>query len=252
MKIIRAGYEIWTDISEGGIRELQEIERAARVCYKSEDRITEDGESAKRLVKGLIKLGHEAMLEHGGMTVKFIVDRGMSHEIVRHRLFSFAQESTRYCDYTKDKHGGEITVVWPCYFDEDDEEPVIVGITRVTPEGHPLTVTVGEGLALSDVKVLTHRSFAWCKVCLAAEDGYFEMLDLGCTPQEARAVLPNSLKTELVVTGNWREWRHFFALRTAPSAHPQMREVADLLLEKMHALIPVLFDDIWNERLANE
>ena len=214
MKIIKAGYEIWTDISEGGIKELQQIEKAARTCYKSEDRITEDGESAKKMVRGLIKSGHEAMLEHGGMTVKFIVDRGVSHEIVRHRLFSFAQESTRYCSYDKDKFGNEIIVIEPCFWDN----------------GYP-----------SNTWNLYN---IWIASCQDAEKRYFELLKSGATPQEARSVLPNSLKTELVVTGNWREWRHFFKLRTAPDAHPQIREVAQPLLDEMKSRIPILFDDI--------
>ena len=221
MKIINAGYEIWTDISEGGIKELQHLERVARTCYKSEDKITEDGESAKKMIRGLIKNGHEAMLEHGGMTVKFIVDRGVSHEIVRHRLFSFAQESTRYCNYSKDKFGNEITVVWPCYFSKEVDE---------------------SGLYPDAAKTVL-----WANACENAERYYFGMLEAGCTPQEARAVLPNSLKTELVVTGNWREWRHFFKLRCDKAAHPQIREVAVPLLEEMHKRIPVLFDDVYEE-----
>ena len=224
MKIIKAGYEIWTDISEEGIAELKHLERVARTCYKSEDRITEDGESAKKMVAGLIKSGHEAMLEHGGMTVKFIVDRGVSHEIVRHRLFSFAQESTRYCNYSKDKFGNEITVIWPCFFEM------------------PYDIYMGDS---EKWDVYPEREQAWYFAMENAEGVYFDLLiNGGCTPQEARAVLPNSLKTEIVVTGNWREWRHFFKLRTAPDAHPQIREVAIPLLEEMHNRIPVLFDDI--------
>lgn len=219
MKIIKAGYEIQTDISEDGIKELQAIERAARTCYKSEDKITEDGESAKKMVRGLIKSGHEAMLEHGGMTVKFIVDRGVSHEIVRHRLFSFAQESTRYCSYDKDKFGNEITVIEPCFWDHSLDE-----------NGNHADARYND----------------WLAVCEAAEGYYIHMLGWGATPQEARSVLPNSLKTEIVVTGNWREWRHFLKLRSAPDAHPQIREVAIPLLNELHEKIPVLFDDIYD------
>ena len=221
MKIINAGYEIWTDISEGGIKELQHLERVARTCYKSEDKITEDGESAKKMIRGLIKNGHEAMLEHGGMTVKFIVDRGVSHEIVRHRLFSFAQESTRYCNYSKDKFGNEITVIWPGY----------LNLERSPADGY----------------FIDEAANNWYTAVHIAENQYINMLDIGLTPQEARAVLPNSLKTELVVTGNWREWRHFFKLRCDHAAHPQIREVAIPLLEEMHKRIPVLFDDIYEE-----
>ena len=120
MKIIKPYYTILSNISEGGIKELQFIEQAARTCYKSENKITEDGESAKALIKQLIKSGHEAMLEHSSLSVKFVVDRGVSHEIVRHRLFSFAQESTRYCNYSKGKFGSELTFIEPCFWDIKD------------------------------------------------------------------------------------------------------------------------------------
>ena len=117
MKIIKPSYEILTPISDGGIKELQHIEKIGRVCYKSEDRITDDGESAKKFVKMLISNGHEAMIEHSSLSVKFVVDRGVSHELVRHRIASFAQESTRYCNYSQDKFGNEIIVILPCFFD---------------------------------------------------------------------------------------------------------------------------------------
>lgn len=115
MKIVEPKYEILTDISEGGIKELQQIERVARVCYKSEDKITPDGESAKKLVGFLVKQGHEAMLEHSQLSVLFTCDRGVANELVRHRIASFAQESTRYCNYSKEKFGGELTFIWPSY-----------------------------------------------------------------------------------------------------------------------------------------
>ena len=161
---------------------------------------------------GIIKRGHEAVLEHCSFTVKFICDRGVSHEIVRHRVASYCQESTRYCNYSKDGFGSEITVIKPCFLAEDSD-----GMKE------------------------------WKSAMRFAEDHYFSLLDFGCSPQEARSVLPNSLKTEVVMTANIREWRHFLKLRCSPAAHPQMREVALILLEKVHALIPVCFDDIWGE-----
>ena len=118
MNILKAGFEILTPISEGGIEELKHIEKIARVCYKSEEKITEDGESAKKFVKMLLDRGHEAMIEHSSLSVKFIVDRGVSHELVRHRIASFAQESTRYVNYSLDKFGNEITVIKPCDLNE--------------------------------------------------------------------------------------------------------------------------------------
>ena len=215
MKIIKPSYEILTPISDGGIKELQHIEKIGRVCYKSEDRITEDGESAKKFVKMLISNGHEAMIEHSSLSVKFVVDRGVSHELVRHRIASFAQESTRYCNYSKDKFGNEITVILPCFFD------------------------TGMGI-LSNSLVYQE----WKSACECAEERYFNLLKMGATPQEARTVLPNSLKTEITVTANYREWRNFFKLRTAEASHPQMREVTIPLLKEIKPLIPIIFDDI--------
>ena len=209
MKIIKPYYTILSNISEGGIKELQFIEQAARTCYKSEDKITEDGESAKALIKQLIKSGHEAMLEHSSLSVRFVVDRGVSHEIVRHRLFSFAQESTRYCNYSKGKFGSELTFIEPCFWD------------------------------IKDYNMIT-----WLAVCSCVETAYFNLLKEGAAPQEARTVLPNSVKTEIVVTGNYREWRHFFKLRTDKAAHPQMREVTIPLLAELQKKIPIIFDDI--------
>lgn len=215
MKIIKPSYEILTSISDGGIKEFQHIEKIGRVCYKSEDRITEDGESAKKFVKMLINNGHEAMIEHSSLSVKFVVDRGVSHELVRHRIASFAQESTRYCNYSKDKFGNEITVILPCFFDTG------MGI-------------LSNSLAYQE----------WKLSCEWAEEHYFNLLKMGATPQQARTVLPNSLKTEITITANYREWRNFFKLRTAEASHPQMREITIPLLKELKTLIPIIFDDI--------
>ncbi len=209
MKIIKPGYEILTPISDGGLKELQLIERIGRVCYKSEERITEDGESARKFVKMLIDRGHEAMIEHSLLTVRFTCDRGVSHELVRHRTASYAQESTRYCDYSKGKFGSEITVIAPFYLTEGSEEEA-----------------------------------AWRESCEAAEKAYFASLKSGLSPQQARAVLPTCLKTEIVMSANYREWRHVFALRTAPAAHPQMREIMLPLLAELKTRLPIIFDDI--------
>ena len=208
MKIINADVEFITPIDGAAI--LKRLEQCGRVCYKSEAKITDT--SAPAFVAGIIKRGHEAVLEHCSFTVKFICDRGVSHEIVRHRVASYCQESTRYCNYSKGDFGSEITVIKPCFLAEDSD-----GMKE------------------------------WKSAMRFAEDHYFSLLDFGCSPQEARSVLPNSLKTEVVMTANIREWRHFLKLRCSPAAHPQMREVALILLEKVHALIPVCFDDIWSE-----
>lgn len=208
MKIINADVEFITPIDGATI--LKRLEQCGRVCYKSEAKITDN--SAPAFVAGIIKRGHEAVLEHCSFTVKFICDRGVSHEIVRHRLAAYCQESTRYCNYSKDGFGNEITVIKPCFWDEDSNEMC-----------------------------------EWRSAMRFAESHYLSLLRFGATPQEARSVLPNSLKTEVVMTANIREWRHFLKLRCSPAAHPQMREVALILLEKVHALIPVCFDDIWEE-----
>ena len=212
MRIIEPSYEILTEISEGGVKELQHIEKIGRVCYKSEDKITEDGESAKNFVKMLISRGHEAMIEHSSLSVKFTVDRGVSHELVRHRIASFAQESTRYCNYSKDKFGNEITVIKPLFFEEG-----------------------------------TQNYLSWQMAMEDAEEHYFAMIERGATPQEARSVLPNSTKTEITITANYREWRNFFKLRTAKAAHPQMQEVTIPLLKELKTKLPIIFDDIDSE-----
>ncbi|MCI8813094.1 MAG: FAD-dependent thymidylate synthase [Oscillibacter sp.] len=193
---------------------LRRVERIGRVCYKSEDRIEEG--SAEKFIRGIIRRGHESVIEHGSITVKFICDRGVTHEIVRHRIASYSQESTRYCNYVKEKFGSQITCIdlaTGFRYDLDDE---------------------------TDRK----KYEVWQKAMENAERSYFQMIELGATPQEARSVLPNSLKTELVATMDLREWRHFFRLRTDPAAHPQCREVACMLLERFARDYPVFFEDL--------
>ena len=221
MNKIKASYEILTPISEGGTKELQHIEKIGRVCYKSEDYITEDGESARKFVAMLIRNGHEAMIEHSFLSVKFTVDRGVSHELVRHRIASFAQESTRYCNYAKDKFGAECAFI--------DLEPGIMLDNKMKKMS-------GEEIALVMAE--------WTSAMEDAECHYMRLLELGATPQIARAVLPNSTKTEITVSANYREWRNFFKLRVPADVHPQMREVTIPLLKELKGMIPVIFDDI--------
>lgn len=186
-----------------GDRILRQIERAGRTCWKSEGQATAD--SAPRFVDMLVHgKGHESVIEHESITVRFICDRGISHEIVRHRIASYSQESTRYCNYGKK---GGMRVVQPPFS------------------------------KLESIDV-------WTKAMLAAEDAYLQLLALGEKPQIARSVLPTCLATELVMTANLREWRHFLMLRTAKAAHPQIRELAIDLLWKFQRAIPVVFDDI--------
>lgn len=213
MKIIKPGYEFITpsEFKPENIRSIyKRIELAGRTCYKSEDRITDD--SASKFVAAMVRNGHEAMLEHADMTIKFIVDRGVSHELVRHRVASFAQESSRFCSYNKDKFGGEITFIQPCYFEEG---------TSVYNE--------------------------WWDIMNCIEHTYMLMLEQGVPPEQARSVLPNSVKTEVVMTANMREWRHFLKLRAAGMfgrPHPQMLEVTIPLLKELKENMPELFSDI--------
>jgi len=187
-----------------GEKILKKLERCGRICYKSEKKITSD--SARKFVNSIIKSGHESVIEHVSITVIVICDRGVSHEIVRHRIASYSQESTRYCDYTKQ---GTITVIEPFFFEQGSEKWEI-----------------------------------WAKTMLVCEKAYNELRVLGATPQEARSVLPNSLKTEIAITYNLREWRHFFKLRCSLRAHPQMREITVPLLKEFQKKIPIIFDDL--------
>ena len=205
MRIINPSIEI-IDCPDGETL-LKMLEYCGRVCYKSEDKITED--SAKRFISSVLKSGHESVLEHGKITIKVICDRGVTHEIVRHRLASYSQESTRYCNYANDKFGNELTFIKPCFWDENS--------------------------------VPYHE---WVVAMENAEDIYLRMLAYGVKPEEARSVLPNSLKTEIVMSMNIREWRHFFKMRCSSRAHPQMRQVANMIKEEFQKRIPLLFNDV--------
>ena len=193
---------------------LRRIERIGRVCYKSEDRIEEG--SAEKFIRGILRRGHESVIEHGSITVKFICDRGVTHEIVRHRIASYSQESTRYCNYVKEKFGSQITCI-----------------------------DLSTGFHYDLNNEMDRRKYeVWQEAMENAERSYFQLIQLGATPQEARSVLPNSLKTELVATMNLREWRHFFRMRADAAAHPQCREVAQMLLERFAKEYPVFFEDL--------
>lgn len=203
MKIVEPSHEILYPVDPDEIHLIPLLlEKAGRTCYKSEKAITHC--SAYEFVRRMIKLGHESVIEHFNITVKFICDRGVSHELVRHRLVSYSQESTRYCDYK-----GEVVFVKPPFW-----------------EGDPLSFE------------------AWRQACNSAEKYYRYLRKNGCPPEQARTVLPNSLRTEIVVTANLREWRHIFKLRTAKRAHPQMREIMVPLLKQLAEEIPCVFGDI--------
>jgi len=213
MKIINAGYEILF------LSDPRLIERMGRIAYKSEDKIT--GTSHHDFIRMIAKRGHESVLEHSLLSVLLTTDRGVSHEIVRHRLASYTQESTRYCNYSSDKFGNSITVIRPSWMNER---------------------AVGEW-PNADFPFADNREHAWLMAMADAERAYLEMLADGCTAQEARAVLPNSLKTEIGVSANFREWRHFFQLRAiSKAAHPDMRRLVIPLYERLRAEFPEIFD----------
>lgn len=204
MKIIQPSVEILTPLDGDYI--LKFLERIGRVCYKSEDKITDD--SAEKFVRALIKSGHESVIEHFNITVKVICNRGISHEIVRHRIGAYSQESTRYVNY---KDG--IEVILPNY------------------------------LIMPNDKVYE----VWLNAMADAERHYKKMIALGARPEIARDVLPNALKTEVVITYNLRQWRHFFKQRLSRAAHPQIRQIAGMILKEFKANIPVIFEDIGGE-----
>jgi thymidylate synthase (FAD) len=231
MLIIKPSFEI-EEID--GIKMLKSIEKYGRICYKSEDKITE--ESSRKFIESIIKNGHHSVLEHEKITVKIICDRGVTHEIVRHRIASYSQESTRYCNYSKEKFGKQISVIQPFFFNQD-EKTIDVNLPYFNHER-------GEPIAENKVSFKLNKFDVWFASMLSSEWFYLKLLEMGASPQEARTVLPNSLKTEIIVTYNLREWRHFFNLRTSKKAHPQMREVTLPLLIKMRKLLPVVFDDV--------
>jgi thymidylate synthase (FAD) len=207
LRIVKPSVFIFED--ELDKKKLSRIERYGRVCYKSEAKITP--ESSNAFVKNLISHGHLSVLEHEKVSVIIVCNRGVSHEIVRHRVASFSQQSTRYCDFTKDKFGSGITFIDPFFF-EENEKPVC--------------------------------RRAWEASCQMSEDVYRDLREYGAEPQEAREVLPNATKTEIVVTADMREWRLIFGQRCSRAAHPQMRQIMLPLLWTFKGTWPALFDDI--------
>jgi thymidylate synthase (FAD) len=213
MKIVKQGWDfvLWPD----GDIVLKTIEAAGRTCYKSEAKITSD--SAPEFCKKMLLSGHHSVIEHQNITVRIITDRGVTHEIVRHRLASYSQESTRYCNYA-----GGVSFILP------------VWLNLATGEyNHPDQCPKGD-----------HNLYYWFMSMLEAERAYSTLIAHDWTPQQARSVLPNSLKTEIVMTCNIREWRHFFTLRCSLAAHPQMRDLANGMLKGFQQAIPILFDDV--------
>ena len=205
VKIIEPKVEIITPIDGDYI--LKHLELCARNCYKSEDKITTD--SAKTMIKKLLEMGHEAMIEHFAITVKLTTDVGAYKDLTRHRMASFAIESTRFCNYSKGKYGNELTFMRPSNMEEGSE---IYNI--------------------------------WYKTMEMIENSYMEMAAKGAKADQLRIMLPHSTKADVIMTANIREWRHIFKLRCAPAAHPSVQEIMLLLLKEFRKQIPIFFEDI--------
>lgn len=230
MILVKPSFAILTKID--GVEILKNIESAGRTCYKSEDKIT--GDSAKGFVAKIVSSGHHSVIEHENISVKFICDRGVTHEIVRHRLCAYSQESTRYCNYK-----GGVTFAIPPW-------------TKWKPGDYTSDI-VDEIFVEENVEKYSFgHDLEWFNSMNIAENSYLQLLRHGWSPQQARSVLPNSLKTEIIMTANIREWRHVLKLRCSKAAHPQMRELMIPLLGAFKIKIPILFDDVYSEGGGND
>ena len=214
MKIVKPSIEVISAPKESYSEILARLEKIGRTCYKSEEKITD--ESAEKFLKNVIKRGHESVIEHINVTVRVICDRGVTHEIVRHRIASYSQESTRYCNYSKDKFNNSISCI-----------------------------DLATGFKYDLTKEKDREKYRiWNEAMAQAEFYYLQMIEAGATPEEARSILPNSLKTEIVMTMNLREWRHFIKLRGSKGAHPQIREITAMILKEFTERYPLFFEDL--------
>jgi thymidylate synthase (FAD) len=206
MNLIEPSVEIITPIDGDSI--IKHIERCGKVCYKSEDTI-KDG-SCNTFVKKILESEHESVVEHFAVTVRFTCSRACSHQLVRHRMASYSQESQRYVNYSRGKFGSQITFIKPLDFE---------------------TMT-------------TEQQFKYKIALEDSEKAYLNLISAGLKPQQARGILPNDTKTEVVTTMNLRSWRHFFKLRTDKHAQLEIRTLANKLLTEFKTNIPVIFDDL--------
>lgn len=259
MQIIEPSIEVTFHIPESHGRIEAFLEDAGRTCYKSQDRITP--ESADRFVAMLKKRGHHAMLEHAVASARIVCDRGVTHELVRHRLASYAQESTRYCDYTKEKHGGGINVIQPVGLIDPSKCSVTtilpdpehyIPIRRLTLEKAVDLIEKGdpEGAAtiLKNMMAAQYSEYQfWATAMEWADQSYRMMRAVGSPPERARHVLPIGVKTEIVITANLREWMHIFSLRCAPAAHPHIRDLFLQALQVFADRVPSMFGGLLTE-----
>lgn len=224
MKIIKQSHQILDPIDGQAI--LKRIEYAGRTCYQSRELAAEG--TAERFVKSIIASGHHSVLEHINLSVSFITDRGMTHQIVRHRLMAYSQESTK-CNYGKFRFGHELTFILPIeFYNAHDRTP---GETE-------------DQFNQRCSSTLRNQYISWHSSLVEIEKNYFKMLEDGASPLLARSLLPNCLKAELIVTGNIRSWRHFLFMRTAKDAHPQIQALTKPLHEEFKGKIPMVFDEL--------
>ena len=186
---------------------MQNLERACRTCYRSEDKITD--ESYKTLLKNCINRGHESILEHEKITIRMVCDIGVYKDLTRHRHASFSIESTRYCNYGKDKFDNEIKFIRPCNIDEN---------------------------------TLPYQY--WKDALITIEHNYIMMGNCGCTPDQMRMILPHSTAALVTMTANIREWKHILELRASKHTHPSVQQLMIPLLLEFKKTMPEIFDNI--------
>lgn len=240
MRLVTPSVELTFPVSSKKM--LKHIEKIGRKCYQSDHFITD--ESYVDFIRRIVDNGHHSVTEHMGFTANFVNDRGVSHEEVRHRICAISQESTRYANYAKERFGAEIAVIPPFFFDPMEEQQEVM----------PPIISMNEPRLDREIDadpIMMNAFDVWFLTCQMAEWGYLTLINqFKRTAQEARSVLPNSLKTEIAITANLREWRHILALRavgTTGAPHPQMRQVMLPLLKLVHEKMPILFDDLYEK-----
>lgn len=215
MKIVQAQVVPITPLNGQAI--LKRIEEIARTCYRSEDKITADGESAKKIVRALSQAGHGAMLEHATISMRYVSNIAAYKDLTRHRHGSYAIESTRWCNYNKGKFGSEIKFLDPIEIPKD-----------------------------------TIKYQVWLNAMEQAEKNYMDLASMGAKPDELSLVLPQSTAAEFVITANLREWNHIFGLRAVGHSRPCVREIMQPTLELFHKEIPIVFDDVYNKMIEEK